>query len=126
MSESQMSDSPLRRSLSATGLQRLEAVDHEKDFFFIVGDERYDCPSFVAEFLSPRITTLRSQDITIQEFSLNTADPNHYFGALLSLGFGREISLSENQLSFVRSVSGELHNYELFEMTLKQTGGQMS
>jgi hypothetical protein len=82
---------PLSLSLSATGLQRLEGVNHDRDFTFIVGDERYDCPSFVAEFLSPRITTLRSQDITIDEFTVNTEDPNHYFGTLLSIGFGHEV-----------------------------------
>jgi hypothetical protein len=117
-----MSDSPVRLSLSTTGLQRLEGVNHQKDFTFIVGDERYECPTFIAEFLSPRITTLRSQDITISEFSVHTADPNHYFGTLLSLGFGHEVSFTRNELSFVRSVCGELCNYELFENTLKTEG----
>jgi hypothetical protein len=119
-----MSDSPiplsLSLSLSAKGLQRLEGVNHEDDFVFIVGDERYSCPSFVAEFLSPRISSLRSQDITIDEFSITTADPNHQFDLLLSIGFGREVSFSETGLSFVRSVCGELLNYELFAQTLKQ------
>jgi hypothetical protein len=121
-----MSDAPRRLSLSAAGLQRLEGVNHERDFAFIAGDERYECPSFVAEFLSPRITTLRSQDITISEFVIRTDDPNHYFGNIIALGFGGEVSLSGNELSFFRSVCGELGNYELFEKTLKDEGALQS
>jgi hypothetical protein len=81
----QMADSPIRLSLSVKGLRLLEGSHHERDFTFIVGDERYSCPSFVAEFLSPRVTSLRSQDITIDEFSIETEDPGHHFGTLLSL-----------------------------------------
>jgi hypothetical protein len=71
--------------VSTKALERVAGVNHEHDFEFIVGDERYGCPSFVAEFLSPRVSLLRSQDITIQEFSVNTEDPNHYFEHLISL-----------------------------------------
>jgi hypothetical protein len=113
-------------SLSAKGLQRLERINHEKDFAFIVGEERYFCPSFVAEFLSPRVSSLRSQDITIDEFRIETADPSHQFGIFLSIGYGRDVSFSENDLTFVRSVCGTLRNSELFEATLKHEEGQIS
>jgi hypothetical protein len=102
-----MSGSAIPLSLSARGLQRLERGNHENDFSFIVGDERYSCPSFVAEFLSPRVSSLRSQDVTMAELSIETADPKRQFGTLLSIGFGREVSWSEGDLSFVRSVCGE-------------------
>jgi hypothetical protein len=102
-------------SLSVNGLQRLKTVHRESDFAFVVGGEHYFCPSFVAEFVSPRVCALRSQDVTIQEFSLETEDPTHYFSTLLSLGLGGEVSLKDGELSFVRSVSRELRNYELFE-----------
>jgi hypothetical protein len=115
-----MSDAPIGLLLSVKGLQRLEDVHHARDFTFIVGDERYSCPSFVAEFVSPRVSFLRSQDITIGEFSIETADPDHFFRILLSIGFGREVCLSEPDLQFVRRVSGELWNFELFEKTVKE------
>jgi hypothetical protein len=121
-----MSDSSVRLSLSAKGLQRIENVNHEKNFAFIVGDERYYCPSFVAEFLSPRVSSLRSQDITIDEFSIDTADPDHHFEWVLSIGFGREVSFGESDLSFVRSVCGNLSNSELFEKTLKHEEGHIT
>jgi hypothetical protein len=108
------------------GLQRLENVNHEKDFAFIVGDERYHCPSFVAEFLSPRVASRRSQDITIDEFIIETEDPDHHFGTLLSVGFGREVSFTEPALRFVRSVCRDLCNSELFEQTLKSKDGEVS
>jgi hypothetical protein len=107
-----MSDS-IRLSLSPKGLQRLESVKHEGDFAFIVGDERFSCPSFVAEFLSPRVSSLRSQDITVDEFRIETADPSHQFGNFLSIGFGRDVCFPEGQFTFVRSVCRELRNYEL-------------
>jgi hypothetical protein len=113
-----MSDSPVPLALSVKGLQRLEQLNHHQDFAFVVGAERYLCPSFVAEFLSPRVSSLRSQDITVDEFSIETEDPAHQFGTLLSIGFGREVSLSQRELTFVRSVFGELGNRELFELTL--------
>jgi hypothetical protein len=125
LSQSKMSDSAIRLSLSVQGLQRLEGANHESDFAFIVGDERYSCPFFVAEFLSPRVTSLRSQDITIDEFSIETDDPDHFFQSLLSIGFGREVCLSEKGVRFFRSVCGELWNYELFEKTLKRKEGEI-
>jgi hypothetical protein len=108
------------------GLQRLQGINHERDFPFVVGDERHFSPSFLAEFLSPRVSSLRSQDVTIDELTIRTADPNHSFAVLLSIGFGREISLSDLGLPFVRSVCGELWNSELFEQTFKHEDGQMS
>jgi hypothetical protein len=119
-----MTGSPIRLSLSSKGLQRIENVKHEKDFTFIIGDERYSCPSFVAEFLSPRVCCLRSQDTTIDEFSIDIEDANHHFDSILSIGFGREACFRESELSFIRSVCGKLWNSELFEMTLKHEDGQ--
>jgi hypothetical protein len=114
-----MSDSPIRLSLSLESLGLLHSPTHEKDFTFIVGDECYSCPSVVAEFLSPRVQLLRSQDVTIQELSLETEDPNHSFENLLSIGFGHEPSFPQTEVEFVRAVCVELWNSDLFNRTLK-------
>jgi hypothetical protein len=37
--------------------------NYENDFKFIVGEDTYFCPSFVAEFLSRRISNSRSAEI---------------------------------------------------------------
>jgi hypothetical protein len=65
-------------SLSVKGLQRLESINHENDFTFVVGDEQYSCPSFVAEFVLSDLKTSQStnfvwkqkiQTITFRLFS---------------------------------------------------------
>jgi hypothetical protein len=127
--QDKMSQTPPNRlfSLSNKGLQRLERVNHANDFTFIVGNEHYPCPSFVAEFLAPRVCSLRSQDTTIDELYLETADPNHYFSTLLKVGFRHDISVDEAELGFVRSVCREMQNCELFEKTLfdrQRIGGE--
>jgi hypothetical protein len=71
------------------------------------------------------VSSLRSQDITIKEFVIETDDPARHIESLLSVGFGREVSFSEAELPFVRSVCGNLCNSELFEKTLKDSGGQI-
>jgi hypothetical protein len=113
-----MSDSALHLVLSAKRFQRIKTVNHEKDFTFIVGDLRYPCPSFVDAFLSPRITALRLQDNTIDEFSIRTEDSEHYFDNLISIGFGHVVCLSLPQVHFVRRIAGELRNSESFELNL--------
>jgi hypothetical protein len=52
-SEFAMLASPIRLSLAAKGLQRLQDVKPETDFPVVLRDERYRCPLFVGEFLSP-------------------------------------------------------------------------
>jgi hypothetical protein len=74
------------------------------------------------------VASQRSQDITIQEFSLETEDPNHYFPTLLSLAYGRKVSVSSEGKTFIRSVCAELHNCELFELTFEpsdELGGEI-
>jgi hypothetical protein len=72
------------------------------------------------------VSSLRSQDITIDEFSIETADPGHQFGTLLSIGLGHEISFSRADLPFVRSVCSELQNRELFVKTLTTEEGEIA
>jgi hypothetical protein len=43
-------------SLSAKGLEYLPMNCYENDFTVIVGQKKYDCPSFIADFLSPRLS----------------------------------------------------------------------
>jgi hypothetical protein len=62
--------------LSAKGLGNLPANVYENDFTFIVGENHYHCPSFLASFLSPRICRLQMNDCTIREFVIETEDSN--------------------------------------------------
>jgi hypothetical protein len=72
-------------NISARGLDKLRTSRIEKDFTFIVGEHHYNCPWFIAEFLSPRVNDLRSKDVTMNEFLIETEDPGRFFENILSL-----------------------------------------
>jgi hypothetical protein len=79
----------------------------------------------IADFLSPRVSSLLSKDETIREFHLNTQDPDHRFGRFLSLGYGCEVAFEDGDLHFVRSICRELLNSELFQLTFEGTDGEI-
>jgi hypothetical protein len=72
--------------LSAKGLKHVHA--REKDFTFAVGSERHHCAFYVAEFLSPRVSEMRSIDCTQNELKIDIKDPDCDFKEFLSLGAG--------------------------------------
>jgi hypothetical protein len=45
---------------------------NEDHFHFVVGDDHYECPFYVAAFLSPKICQLRSHDASLNELELRT------------------------------------------------------
>jgi hypothetical protein len=100
--------------LSAKGLGNLPTTVSEDDFTFVVGDSRYICPSLFACFVSPRICDLQRNDPTIREFHVETPDSNHCFESILKLCSGSKVRLRGND-AFVRMVSNELGNRELYE-----------
>jgi hypothetical protein len=72
----------------------------DNDFAFIVGSLRYECPWFVAAFLSPRIGRLRQRDRIVTEYKVETEDPKHQFEAFPSLGRGSLVAVeSEPSIS---------------------------
>jgi hypothetical protein len=119
-------------SLSSKGLQRIDITQEGNDFAFIVGDDRYICPSFIAEFLSPRASSLLALDRTISDFHIETPDPHHCFSTIMSLASGGTVELPSDSESthahcvFIRSVSRELGNCELFQATIDRSEGQLS
>jgi hypothetical protein len=57
--------------------------------------------------------------MTITEFPVKTADPDHYFDAILSIGLGDEVSLRHNQRRFVLG-------HRLLEMTVTHEGEDLT
>jgi hypothetical protein len=90
---------------------------YENDFTFIVGENRYYCPSFVASFLSPRICDLQKKDPTLQEFCIETEDPTNLFEQLVEVCYGSSFRVCESK-SFFKSILTELWNRELYEHPL--------
>jgi hypothetical protein len=95
-------------------MANIAASKAENDFTFSVGGESYNCPWFVADFLSPRIGKLHSLDPTMNEFVIETEDPGHDFETFLRLGRGLEVEVNERNRRFLLSVSSELGNCELY------------
>jgi hypothetical protein len=62
--------------------------------------------------------------MTIEEFVIGTADPNHYFGHFLAFGlsFGGDLVLERDEVSFFQSICRELGNYELFALLFDNIG----
>jgi hypothetical protein len=101
-------------SLTGNGMGNIASSKAENDFTFIVGNERYHCPWFVADSLSPRIGRLHGSDPTFRELVIGTADAGDDFGDFVSLGRGAGVSLTSANRSFMISVAAELENYELY------------
>jgi hypothetical protein len=100
--------------LSATGLANIAESKVENDFTFIVGNESYSCPWFVADFLSPRIAHLHVSDPSINEIEMKTEDPDNQFKQFLSFGRGSQVEVTDANRRFLISVASELGNYELY------------
>jgi hypothetical protein len=101
--------------LSTKGFRNLTVIADQDDFTFIIGSVTYSCPSYFAEFLSPRISQLRSIDSTFTEFIFETTDQLNVFPQILSIGRGCELSISDSNRSFILSIARELANAELCE-----------
>jgi hypothetical protein len=102
-------------TLSAKGMANIIRENYENDFKFIVGEEKYVCPSCVAEFLSPRVSKSRRNDITISEMTIESRDISKCFPKFLSLGVGSSVFFESTDFQFVRSICIELESIELYE-----------
>jgi hypothetical protein len=102
-------------TLSAKGLTNIVRENYQNDFKFIFGGQDYDCPFFVAEFLSRRISNYRRNDCTISEIEIESKDASNCFAKFISLGFGSSVSFELSDYAFIRSICIELESIELYE-----------
>jgi hypothetical protein len=111
-----------RIRLSAKRMTDVLQCNHEKDFVFVIGSQRYPCPSFLAEFLSERVTASRFHDPTLDSFHINV-DPDHpipqeSFADFIRLGSGEEISIDSSNRTHIVSICRSVGNSELSELIL--------
>jgi hypothetical protein len=106
--------------LSTRGFSNVPRLDDRNDFEFIVGQDRYACPSLIADFLSPRLANLRRTDPSISALDVATKDDNHNFGEFLDVGFGAPLSVNDSNSRFLAAVCAELGNSELYLMMVKE------
>jgi hypothetical protein len=65
-------------NISVRGLRNVIKSRIENDVTFIVGEHHYNCSCFIAEFLSARVSHLRSNDVTQNEFMIEMKDPGRF------------------------------------------------
>jgi hypothetical protein len=65
----------------------------QENFVFVVGDQRYECPHIIAEFLSVRVCLSHSVDPSIAEYFFEMPDVNDQFQLFISLGCGSTIPI---------------------------------
>jgi hypothetical protein len=103
-------------ALSSSGLQKTNADRYPKDFTFAVGSSQYHCPMFIAEFVSPRVSTLHDSDPTLTSITLEMDDSKELFASFLNLTYGSRVALDEANHEFFRAFARELRNSELISM----------
>jgi hypothetical protein len=111
--------------LSSTGLANVPLKESRNDFEFIVGDATYCCPSFITDFLSPRIAALHARDDTISSFIIETKDDANQFGVFLSLGHGQRLCVTETNRHTHLSISREPGNSEVYGNILMVVEGEI-
>jgi hypothetical protein len=86
----------------------------DNDFTFIVGEHRYRCPWFIADFVSPKVGRLHTADVTVNELGTESEDLKNEFKMIVSLGFGCTVSVPRENQSFLLSIARELCNWRLY------------
>jgi hypothetical protein len=104
---------PLEVTLSAKGLGNIPMDSQPNEFEFTAGKRSYRCPIFVAEFLSPKIASLRLLDQTVTSYRVGVEDPDGSFANFLALGRGATIDMTTENYYFYLAVCSELCNEEL-------------
>lgn len=113
-------------SLSPAGLRNIQRTLYPNDFTFIVGKERFFCPSFIADFLSPNISRLHAADATIQEFVIDIPDVSLIFSEFLSLSEGSSIQVTESNYKHLGSICCKLGNVELLNSIFHRFEGELT
>jgi hypothetical protein len=110
--------------LSSKGLGNVCKDDN--DFTLVVGSRCYQCPTMIAEFLSPRVCDLHALDPTAKELLVLIDDPKDVFSELLSLGDGKTIAIDSAKRSAIMAICGELWNSELYENLRQGTSDEVT
>lgn len=78
-----------------------------KDFVFVVNSERFETSSFVADLISPIISSRHLIDPTLSEFTINTQTHGDFKKILNLINFQQQ-EINENEFSFIIEVYEQL------------------
>jgi hypothetical protein len=107
-----MSDSDL--SLSSAALKNITIDKIQENFAFVVGEEAYNFPRVLAEFLSPRVCLSHSVDPSIPEYIVETRKLSDGFHLFMSLGSGSTVPVTQANFGFFLFLSREFGNSRFY------------
>jgi hypothetical protein len=88
------------------------------DFSFIIGSARYECPWFLADFLSPKVGKLHSLDSYISELVIETEGAEPHFADFMSGCLSGHLVFGDSEQSIFALLARELGNFELYSSIL--------
>ena len=100
--------------LSAAGMQNAAVKMHDNNFTFIVGDHKYYCNSFFADFISPKVAQLHISDPLADTFVIKSKDAKHEFQLVMDIMYGKKVILSQENQKYLLKISKKLGNSELY------------
>ncbi|OHT01448.1 hypothetical protein TRFO_31779 [Tritrichomonas foetus] len=110
--------------LSSFGLRNITPVKFENDFRFIVGNNYYECPKILACFISPKISKLLSQDITLSEYTIKHNDENLEFRQIIDLLNGSPLLLENEETNdYLMQIAVQLGNDEIIQKIMNSSEG---
>lgn len=107
--------------LTANGLRNSAKLNIEPDFNFNVGKHQYKCSKTLASFISPKISNLLLNDITVSDFFIDHPDKNNEFNQILSLMTGSTLSLTNDNKNYLLSMAVQLGNEEIISLIMDDT-----
>lgn len=89
--------------LETTSILHVPIENYERNFTFIVNDERFETNRLVADLLSPKISKFHLSDPTINEYRINTTNKGN-FNTVLSLIKFNDNTILDDELPFLVEV----------------------
>lgn len=93
--------------LSTSSILHIQLDKYEKDFLFIVNGQEFVTSTFIAELLSPKISSLRLFDSTLNSYRIKT-NSNGNFQKFLDLHKFEPISFSSSESLFFTEIAMQL------------------
>jgi urate oxidase len=78
-----------------------------KDFTFIIGNDRYQCAWFIADFLSPKMSRFHAVDPSIEEIAIETKITSDGFNKFISSCFTSFCEMSDDERQLFLSIRYE-------------------
>lgn len=86
---------------------------YEKDFTFIVNNEKFNTSRIISDLLSPKISSIHQLNPTLSSFTITTNSKGD-FSHILELATFSKREIAENEIGFFSEVIEQLGNEDIF------------